>query len=76
MNAKRRALLRSASKLLDQAEAIVQRAADQESDSMDSTPEGLHDTDQYEKMERALDNLESALEHIESARNYLEEASE
>lgn len=76
MNQKRRILLKSASNLLDQAEAIVQRAADQEGDSMDNTPEGLQSSDQYEKMEQALDNLEQALEYISNARDCLESASE
>ena len=76
MNAKRRTLLESAKKYLDQAEAIVQQAADQEGDSMDNMPEGLQGSDQYDKMERALENLESALEHIENARECLDEATE
>ena len=50
MNQKRRNLLKSASNLLDQAEAIVQRAADQESDSMDNMPESLQGSDQYDKI--------------------------
>ena len=49
MNKRRRALLESANNLLGQAEAIVQRVADQESDSMDNMPEGLQSSDQYEK---------------------------
>lgn len=76
MNKRRRALLESANNLLGQVEAIVQRVADQESDSMDNMPEGLQSSDQYEKMEQALENLESALEYIGDARKCLEDASE
>ena len=76
MNKRRRALLESANNLLGQAEAIVQRVADQESDSMDNVPEGLQSSDQYEKMEQALENLESALEYIGDARKCLADASE
>lgn len=43
---------------------------------MDNMPEGLQGSDQYEKMEQALDNLEQALEYIGNARDCLENASE
>lgn len=64
----------SALRLLAQAASIVERAAEQENDCLDNTPENLQDSDRYEKMEKAIDNLEAALEHIESAKECIGEA--
>lgn len=74
MNKKRRDLIASAKPFLSKAAAIIEMAAEQESDCMDNIPESLQSTDRYEKMERAVDNLESALEHIESASECIDEA--
>jgi hypothetical protein len=74
VNKKRRELLKSAMPFLTQAASIIERAAEQESDCMDSMPESLQDTDRYEKMEKAVENLEAALEHIENAQDCITEA--
>lgn len=74
MNKKRRELLKSAIPFLAKAASIIERAAEQESDSLDNIPENLHDTDRYEKMEKAVENLEAALEHIDNAKDCIDEA--
>ena len=74
MNQRRRALLRSAQEHLEKAETIIQMAVDQEQDAMDSLPENLQGSEQYEKMESAVDSLEAALDHINDAKESLEDA--
>lgn len=74
MNKKRRCLLKTAKPLLDQAASIIELAMEQESDCVDNMPESLQDSEQYEKMELAIDNLQAALEHIESTKDCIDEA--
>ena len=66
--------MKSALPFLAQAAWIVESANDQESDCLDNMPENLQDTDQCEKMEKAVENLEAALEHIENAQECIRDA--
>lgn len=74
MNNKRREFLRQASDMLKEAQAVVERAAEEEQDCYDNLPEALQESDKGDKMSDAIDNLESAVESIESAVECISEA--
>ncbi len=76
MNKKRRKQILQAVSLLEAAFGIAEMIRDEEQDCLDNMPENLEYSDQYEKMENAVDKLEDAISSIEEARDALEEAAE
>ncbi len=76
MNKNRRAKLSEAEACLQRAQMIVSIALDEENDCMNNMPEGLEDSEKYERMEAASDNLDSALWSINEALDYIDRAKE
>ena len=76
MNKNRRARLSEAEAFLRKAQEIVSGALDEENDCMNSLPEGLGDSEKYERMEAASDNLDSALYSIGEALDCIDRARE
>lgn len=76
MNKARREILNRAVYQLDQASELISRALDEEQDCLDNVPENLQDSEQYQKMETAIDNLESAVDSIEEAKEGIHVALE
>ena len=76
LNNIRRKKLREACSLLEQASALIQKARDEEEDSMNNLPENLQESVKYEQMEDAVENLDEALELIESIEDYINVAME
>ena len=74
MNASRRSRLASALDLLGRAESIINRACEEERDSVQNMPENLERSDRYIAMEDAIDHLEDAMEDIHSAEGSINEA--
>lgn len=75
MNKNRRMKLAEALAHLRAAERIVESAIDEEEDSMNNLPDGISDSERYEKMENAVDSLSSAADSIGEAIESIEEAS-
>lgn len=75
MNKSRRERLKLARTMPESAEAQVERALDDEIDSLDNLPMNLQDSDKAAKMESAIDNLEEAINNIENAIENINEAS-
>ncbi len=76
MNKQRRARLSEAHSLLGKAASIVERAKDEEQDSLDNLPENLQGSGRGESMgetidelQTAIDSINDAMEHIDCARN-------
>ena len=59
---------------LGRAVHIVESVREEESESMENTPEGLQGTDRYEAMEIAVDALDDAIESINEANDSIEQA--
>lgn len=74
MNNKRREIIRSASRLIDEAREKVSVAYDEESDCLSNMPENLESSDRYIKMENAVDNLEEANDYLDDAMESLDKA--
>lgn len=74
MNNKRRDDLRGVLLLLSNAISIVQRVCDKEEDCVDNYPENLQGTDQYDRMEDAVENLNDALEKLGEAQESIRSA--
>lgn len=67
MNNRRRSKLKKADKLLSEALSVVSNVLDEESDCFDNVPDSLQGTENYEKMEDAIDYLGDCVEQIEAA---------
>lgn len=76
MNSKRRNSLRDVLRALANIEAIVESICDKEEECVDNYPENLQSTEQFERIEDAVDNLNNALEMLGDAREYIEAAIE
>ena len=74
MNAKKREKLREVVSNLDRIAIIVESVYDNEEDCLSNYPENLQETEQYEKMEDAVDALWEALCNIEDAKDGIESA--
>lgn len=72
MNKIRRAKLKNAIKLIDEARDIIDDVRDDESDSLSNIPESFENTERYEQMEFAIDSMEDASENCSVAINCLE----
>ena len=74
MNRRRREELRDVLARLDLCRTDIDRALWEEEDSRDNMPENLEYSDQYEKMDHAVDCLEDAMEDMDSLIKNLEDA--
>lgn len=74
MNDRRRKELRRALFMLESVGHVLDKAAEQEQDSIDNLPENLQSSERCEKMEDAVSLLELAMEDIESASDRIREA--
>lgn len=72
MDNKRREKLKSALKMIEQAEAIIEVVYDIESDCIDNFPENLQGTERFEKMEDAVENLAEVIEKITDIKESIE----
>lgn len=71
MNNKKRISLREAVLLLEKASQTVSNVLDNEQDCLDEMPENLQASENYERMEAAVDNMEEAMERMDSAIEYI-----
>lgn len=76
MNNKRRGILKQSFSLLDSASGLISMALDEEQDCLDNIPENLQDSEQYQKIEFAIEKLEDTVEQIDSAKESIESAME
>lgn len=60
--------------MLESVGHVLDKAAEQEQDSIDNLPENLQSSERCEKMEDAVSLLELAMEDIESASDRIREA--
>lgn len=74
MNRKRREILKRAKDRLGEASSLISRALDEEEDCLGNLPDSLMDSEQYEKMEGAVDALSDASENINDAIDKINEA--
>ena len=74
MNKSRRAKLDLAVAHLYTAKTIVETVSEEEEDCMNNLPDGISESDLYDKMERAVDSLSSAADSILEAIDSIEEA--
>ncbi len=74
MNKNRRAKLFEALGYLRAAERIVEDALEEEEDCLNNLPDGISDSERYEKMESAAGSLSSAADSIGEAIESIEEA--
>lgn len=73
LNNKKRALLKRAYSLLEQSSAIIDRVLDDEMDSLESIPENLQNTEQYETMENTTEKLEEVVDSLAEIQDCLTE---
>ena len=76
MNNKRRDSLRSTTVLLDNVSAAISRVLDEEQDSVDNIPENLQYSENYERMEAAIEKLEEVIDKIDEIKELIQEAAE
>lgn len=76
MNNKRRDSLRSTTVLLDNVSAAISRVLDEEQDSIDNIPENLQYSENYERMEAAIEKLEEVIDKIDEIKELIQEAAE
>ena len=76
MNNRRRESLQSATLLLERITSTVSKVLDEEQDSLDNIPENLQYSENYERMEAAIDKLEEAIEKIDEIKELIQEAAE
>lgn len=74
MNGKRREKLRRASEYLGFAKELIEKALDEEQDTLDNLPENLSESDRAAKMENAVDSLEDASSGIDDVLDSVREA--
>lgn len=76
MNKNRRDELEKALSLLNEASDIVESVQMDEQDALDNLPESLSESEQYSKMEDAVDFLSDAADSINEAIDYIESAKQ
>lgn len=76
MNNKRRGFLKDAEMYLERASRIISRVLDEEQDCLDNMPENLQASENYERMEAAIDELGDAINSIDSAKENIDSAKE
>lgn len=74
MNKQRRTNLESVIRNIKMSAFAVERAKDEEYDSMMNMPENLTNSDRYAVMEETIDNLGEAIENLELAIDNIETA--
>lgn len=74
MNGRRREKLRRASEYLGFAKELIEKALDEEQDTLDNLPENLSESDRAWKMENAVDSLEDASSGIDDVMDSVREA--
>ena len=74
MNGRRREKLRRASEYLVSARQLIEKAQDEEQDTLDNLPENLSESDRAAKMENAVDSLEDASSGIDDVMDSVREA--
>jgi len=74
MNGKRREKLRRASEYLGLAKELIEKALDEEQNTLDNLPENLSESDRAAKMENAVDSLEDASSGIDDVMDSVREA--
>ena len=74
MNGRRREKLRKASEYLGFAKELIEKALDEEQDTLDNLPENLSESDRAAKMENAVDSLEDASSGIDDVMDSVREA--
>lgn len=74
MNGRRREKLRRASEYLGFAKELIEKALDEEQDTLDNLPENLSESDRAAKMENAVDSLEDASSGIDDVMDSVREA--
>lgn len=74
MNKRRRTELREVISSLNNCRMTIDMVLSEESDCLSNIPENLEYSEQYERIEDAVDNLEEALEEIDSLLESLEKA--
>lgn len=74
MNKQKRAVLKKALLLLENAKALIESVRDEEQDNLDNCPENLQEGERYRAMEDAIDFLEEAIGDIDSASENVNEA--
>ncbi len=74
MNGRRREKLRKASEYLGFAKELIEKALDEEQDTLDNLPENLSESDRAAKMENAVDSLEDASSGIDDVIDSVREA--
>lgn len=73
MNKQRRASLKEAVELLEQAKSIIEIVAEEEREAFDNLPEGIQYSERGEQMEEYADTIEEFYEAIEEGIENLEE---
>ena len=76
MNNKKRKRLYEAGSHLETVLFIVNEVLSDEQDCLDNIPENLEYSDQYEKIENAVDKLEDVVQGIEDIKDLLSDASQ
>lgn len=76
MNNGRRKRLKVARGHLDSARGILTDVLREEQDGYDNMPENLQGSEQYERMEEAIDLLEDAIYSIDEAGDSIDKAGE
>lgn len=75
MNNRKRGLLKESKTLLDRASDLISKVLEEEENCLDNMPENLQASENYERIEDAIDKLESAIEHIDNAQEDIDDAS-
>lgn len=73
MNKQRRASLKEAVELLEQAKSIIECVAEEEREAFDNLPEGIQYSERGEQMEEYADTLDEFYESIGDGIESLEE---
>lgn len=76
MNNVRRAKLRKAMEMLEDAKLLIEEVRDEEQEAFDNMPESLQYTERGEKMEENIYNLGEQMDAIENAYDGIEEVVE
>ena len=74
MNNRKRGLLKESKMLLDRASDLISKVLEEEENCLDNMPENLQTSENYERIEDAIDKLESAIEHIDNAQEDIDDA--
>lgn len=74
MNGKRRRTLEKVVSALSDAKQTIEQVLDEERDSLDNTPEGLQNSEQYRWKEDVVDLMEDACCSIEEATQSITDA--